>query len=99
MQAIDGEVARLWVDPREFPDPPLRQNPRALSPGVDGILDLVRLCREGGIYEVEKWIKAGKPLQALDYRTCGSHYLQSPLRIAIETRQRDLARLLLCNGY
>jgi len=87
------------VDPREHPDPPLRVPPRPPAPDSSGIAELVRLCREGHIYEVEKWIRDGKPLHALDYRTSGSHHLQTPIRIAIETRQHDLARLLLCNGY
>jgi hypothetical protein len=88
------------VDPREFPDPPLRLPARPPSPDVSGILELIRLCREGRIYEIERWIREGRPLQAIDYRSgARSHRLDSPLRVAIETRQYDLARLLLCNGF
>ena len=72
----------LWVDPREHPDPPLRVPPRPPAPDASGIVELVRLCREGHLYEVEKWVRDGKPLHALDYRTSGSHYLQTPLRTA-----------------
>ena len=89
----------LWVDPRDHPDPPLRVAPRPPAPDASGLIELVRLCREGHIYEIERWIRDGKPIQALDYRTSASHHLQTPLQIAIETRQHDLARLLLCNGY
>lgn len=89
-----------WVDPREFPDPPLRISPRPLAPDVSGILDLLRLCREGRVYEVEKWIQEGKPIQAAVYRHgAQSHRLDSPLRVAIKTRQFDLTRLLLVNGF
>lgn len=88
-----------WVDPREHPDPPLRVLPRPPAPDASGIIELVRLCREGHLYEVERWIRDGKPLHALDYRTSGSHHLQSPLWIVIESRQHDLTQLLLCNGY
>lgn len=89
-----------WVDPREHPDPPLRLPPRPPSPDATGLIDLVRLCREGRVYEVEKWIRDGTPIQALDYRHgARSHRLDSPLRVAIETKQFDLARLLLCNGF
>jgi hypothetical protein len=88
------------VDPREFPDPPLRLPIRPPSPDVSAIVELVRLCREGRIYEIERWIREGRPLQAIDYRSgARSHRLDSPLRVAIETRQYDLARLLLCNGF
>lgn len=90
---------RRWADPREHPDPPLGVSPRPPAPTVREILDLIRLCRQGHVYEVEAWIQDGKPLQALDYRTNGSHYAETPLCIAIETRQHDLARLLLANGY
>jgi hypothetical protein len=95
-----GQGVGHWVDPREFPDPPLRLPIRPPSPDVSGILELVRLCREGRTYEVERWIREGRPLQAIDYRSgARSHRLDSPLRVAIETRQYDLARLLLCNGF
>jgi hypothetical protein len=88
------------VDPREFPDPPLRLPARPPSPDVSGIVDLTQLCREGRIYDVERWIREGRPIQAIDYRSgARSHLLHSPLRVAIETRQYDLARLLLCNGF
>ncbi len=93
-----GEVR--WVDPREHPDPPLRVSPRPPAPDVTELLDLLRLCREGRVYEVEAWIQEGRPLQAIDYRHgARSHRLASPLRVAIETGQFDLARLLLVNGF
>jgi hypothetical protein len=89
-----------WVDPREFPDPPLGVPPRPPAPDVTELLDLLRLCREGRVYEVETWIKSGRPLQAIDYRHGKrSHRLASPLKVAVETGQFDLARLLLCNGF
>lgn len=95
-----GAGVGLWVDPREFPDPPLRVHPRPPAPDVTELLDLLRLCREGRVYEVEAWIGAGRPIQALDYRHGKrSHRLASPLRVAIETGQFDLARRLLVNGF
>jgi hypothetical protein len=95
-----GQGTGHWVDPRDFPDPPLRLPVRPPSPDVSGIVELIRLCREGRIYEVERWIREGRPLQAIDYRSgARSHRLDSPLRVAIETRQYDLGRLLLCNGF
>lgn len=64
------------------------------------IVFFIGLCREGRVYEVEKWIRDGKLIQALDYRHgARSHPLDSPLRVAIETKQFDLARLLHCNGF
>ena len=89
----------FWVDPRQHPDPPLRVPARAPAPDLAEVLDLIRLCREGRVYAVEQWIRDGKPLQARDYRTSRSHRVESPLRIAIDRRQHDLAHLLLSNGY
>lgn len=88
------------MDPREIPDPPLRVSVPPRAPTVSEILELLRLCREGRIYEVERWIRAGKPLQAIDYRHgARRHRHDSALKIAIEKRHFDLAHLLLCNGF
>lgn len=63
------------------------------------IKQLLELCRSGRIYSVEQWIAEGRPIQVAAgtqrRRTQGN----SPLVLAIETRQYDLAHLLLCNGY
>lgn len=56
-------------------------------------------CRSGRIYEIERWIMAGKPLQATGYDAHGRKRPESPMEIAIAKGLYDVALLLLCNGY
>jgi hypothetical protein len=87
---------RSWVDPRTSPRPPAV----AREPAADAseIAELIGLCRRGLIYGVERWIQDGKPLQVARRRP-GSRRGDTPLAIAIDTKQDDLVHLLLCNGY
>jgi hypothetical protein len=86
-----------WVDPRTHPKPPATPRPLAEdSAEVDG---LVELCQTGRIYAVEDWIAEGRAIQAKEYHFRGRRFYGSPLTVAIETNQRDLLMLLLCNGY
>jgi hypothetical protein len=58
------------------------------------------LCEEGRLYEVEKWIAEGKPIQAVPPdRTEKASARQSPLGIASRKGFHSLAELLLLNGY
>ncbi len=88
-----------WVDPRSDPKPPaVRVQGRVARDAVE-IADLLTLCRTGRIYGVERWILEGKPIQVAH---CGVNPWGSPptpLTVAIESGQYDLAFLLLCNGY
>jgi hypothetical protein len=40
----------------------------ALPPVSEGAKELVQLCRAGRLYELEKWIAAGRPLDVLLHR-------------------------------
>lgn len=53
---------------------------------------LLELCRTGRLYEVEAWIRAGKPVNA------PPTFRKSPLLISIEKGFHSLAELLLRNG-
>jgi hypothetical protein len=82
------------LTPSDFPFAP---RPFAASPS--DLDELVALCRTGKLYEVEDWIRAGKPLQwqqTKDRRIRAKH---TPLQIALEHRFHSLAALLLANGY
>ena len=63
------------------------------------MIDLHRVCREGRLYDVEEWIRAGRPLQVVRDATVKGRRLASALEIALEARHHALALLLLCNGY
>jgi hypothetical protein len=51
------------------------------------------------VYDAERWIRAGRPLQALVYKASKKPRIETPLHAAIRTKHRDLVLLLLCNGY
>ena len=50
---------------------------------------LLRLCREGRLFELQSWVAEGKPL------TLPSQYRHSLLRIAVDTRFHSLIEFLL----
>lgn len=88
-----------FVDPRTNPTPLASGSVSLVADSPDQVEDLHRLCREGRIYDVEAWIRAGRPLQlAREARPRGRQF-PTALEIAIETGQQGLVLLLLCNGY
>lgn len=50
---------------------------------------LLGLCREGRLFELQAWIAAGRPL------TIPAHYRHTPLRVAVDTGFHSLIELLL----
>ena len=60
--------------------------------------ELHRLCKEGKLYEVEDWIRQGRPLQGGPPARPHWRY-RTALEIALETGQHSLTLLLLRNGY
>lgn len=87
-----------FIDPRTNPEPPPRVS-RAPADHGDELRELLELCFAGRVYEVERWIQAGRPLQALTYKVPKKPMVVSPLRAAIRRRRTDVVLLLLCNGY
>src|SRR6266511_3410879 len=87
-----------FVDPRLHPEPPARVSREPAAHGQE-LRELVQLCRAGRVYEVERWIQEGRPIQALNYRPPKGRAVDTPLRAAVRTNHRDLVLLLLCNGY
>src|SRR5689334_10358549 len=87
-----------FIDPRSNPEPPARVFRLAAAHGEE-LQDLVRLCLAGRVYDVERWIQDGRPIQAISYKRPRKPPVLSPLRTAIRKKHRDLVLLLLCNGY
>ena len=87
-----------FVDPRTgpVPDPLRRPWPPTSSP--DELDDLHAACREGRLYEVERWIAEGRPLQ-LASTVATRRRRTTALGIALERQDHALVLLLLCNGY
>lgn len=90
-----------FIDPRgELEAPSLSRTPCArTTPDPDALTELHQLCRAGRLYDVERWIKDGRPLQLADGITVKGRRLTSALEIALDDGNHALVLLLLCNGY
>jgi ribosomal protein S14 len=89
-----------WIDPRPAPDPTAPRPTRRLASDPDEIQDLLRLCRNGQVYEVERWLDTDRPIQVDEAALHGRQRKRlSPLHIAVESGQQSLVVLLLANGF
>jgi len=70
-----------------------------LARSLEEFKPLHKLCREGRLYEVERWISDGRPLQAEPAAIVKGTRPKTALQIAIESGQHSLTKLLLSNGY
>src|SRR5688572_487697 len=70
-----------------------------MATSQEELRELFLLCRQGRLYEVEAWIKDGRPLQLHPSVASKLWRRQSAVRIAIMTGQHSLVMLLLSNGY
>ena len=73
--------------------------PRALACSLEEIRVLHELCRQGRLYNVERWIADGKPLQLEPEAIAKGTRPKTALQIALETGQHSLAALLLKSAY
>ncbi len=62
---------------------------RSKPPRDEAAEHLLRLCREGRLFELQEWLAAGRSLSV------PAHYRQTPLRIAINTEFHSLIEFLL----
>lgn len=86
-----------FIDPRTSNgDVASKPAPRTTTQ-ADELTELHALCRDGRLYDVERWISDGRPLQAAGGTPSGR--ATSALTIAIEAGNHSLVRLLLSNGY
>ena len=93
------QTTPAFIDPRTHPQSPGRPPGGVLTMSEGDLDDLHRLCRAGRLYEVEAWIKAGRPLQPKAQEGGRGRRCPTALEIALETGQYSLALLLLSNGY
>lgn len=63
------------------------------------LTELHRLCREGRLYDVERWIQDGRPLQLAKGVQVKRRRTTSALEIALGREDHATVLLLLCNGY
>lgn len=88
-----------FVDPRSAPDPQAGKPHVRTTTDLEELAKLHRLCREGRLYDVEDWIRTGRPLQATGGMPARRRYATTALKIALEREDHAMALLLLCNGY
>lgn len=100
MAPVAETTAATFIDPRTGPDPPDGRPPPRLTTDPADLEELRRLCRDGRLYEVENWIREGKPLQ-LDpaVRVTKRRRRTSALDIALGRGNQALTLLFLANGY
>lgn len=72
---------------------------RPFARSVDDLRDLHVMCRRGRVYDVERWIAEGKPLQLAPGSITKGKRPATALEIAIESGQHSLTLLLLRSGY
>lgn len=72
---------------------------RTLARALEELKPFYQVCREGRLYEVDRWIAEGKPLQVIPEVLGKGTRPKTALQIALETGQHSLAFLLLSNGY
>lgn len=88
-----------FMDPRSGPRPPYTGPKRPVAAHASELIELLPLIRHGRVYEVESWIKAGRPIFADTLQIKKGRTLESPMRAAMRSQQEGTALLLLCNGY
>src|SRR4029079_158892 len=62
---------------------------RPKPPRDEDAEQLLRLCREGRLFELQAWVAAGKSLSV------PTHYRQTPMRVALNTGFHSLIEFLL----
>lgn len=86
-----------FIDPRVETAPIAERPPAQSTVRADELTELHTLCRDGRLYDVERWITNGRPLQVAQGTSNGR--ATSALHIAIETGNHSIVLLLLSNGY
>ena len=87
-----------FVDPRTSPSPVDPRPPARLATAPADLVEFLELCRSGRLYDVERWIQAGRSLQ-LAAGTPERRRQDTALEIALERQDQALTLLLLANGY
>lgn len=88
-----------FVDPRTDSSPRATRLPPRTTADPDELRELHELCREGRLYDVEDWIRSGRPVQLEKGPSPSPRHWRSALEIALEDGNHALLLLLLCNGY
>lgn len=88
-----------FIDPRTIPTPAANRSPARTTTETEELAELHRLCREGRLYDVERWIRDCRPLQIAQGTPVKRARATSALEIAVQAGNHSLVSLLLLNGY
>src|SRR5712691_6057481 len=88
-----------FIDPRDALAPGAHKSPARTATEPGELAELHRLCREGRLYEVERWIRIGRPVQIAQGTLVKRTRVTSALEIAVQAGNHALVLLLLSNGY
>lgn len=88
-----------FVDPRMDPMPQSERPSGRHTDDLGELEELHVLCRLGRLYDVERWIRQGKPLQLAAGANHGRRRTRSALEIALDRQDHALILLLVVNGY
>lgn len=88
-----------FVDPRASPDPKAPRRAARLTAAAEELQELHNLCQLGRLYDVERWIRDGRPIQLAPSSPPDRRRSRSALEIALERQDHALILLLVANGY
>jgi hypothetical protein len=87
-----------FVDPRSNPDPWAPRAPARFITNAAELEEFHRFCLDGRLYDVERWIQAGRPMQVADGSLI-EPFDGTALEIALDRQNHSLVLLLVANGY
>jgi hypothetical protein len=73
-----------FVDPRTDPDATATRPIARTTNDPTALAELHRLCRDNCLYDIERWIQAGQPLQVDRRLEIGQRRVPSALEIALK---------------
>ena len=95
---LSDDVPTTFVDPRSNPDPRAPRAPARFTTNAAELEEFHRFCLNGRLYDVERWIQAGRPLQ-LAAGSLIEPRRRTALEIVLDRQDHSLVLLLVANGY
>ncbi|HET9226152.1 MAG TPA: hypothetical protein VFR31_05765, partial [Thermoanaerobaculia bacterium] len=87
-----------FVDPRSDPDPRAPRAPARFTTNAAELEELHQFCLDGRLYDVERWIQAGRPMQVAAASLIEPRR-RTALEIVLDRQDHSLVLLLVANGY
>src|SRR5260370_25862002 len=88
-----------FIDPRDALAPSANKSPARTATEPGELADLYQLCREGRLYDIERWIRVGRPIQIGEVTPLKRGRVTSALEIAVQAGKHSLGLLLPSHGF